>query len=42
MQLYKDFNHFSLTPSSDNIVLQEMLVKDDCTSVILLRFVSQL
>lgn len=48
MQLYKDFiiNHFSLTPNSDNIVLQEMLVKDDyyiwvyCTSVILLRFVS--
>ena len=29
MQLYKDFNHFSLTPSSNNIVLQEMLVKDD-------------
>ena len=46
MQLYKDFNHFSLTPSSDNIVLQEMLVKDDyyiwvyCTCVILLCFVS--
>ena len=46
MQLYKDFNHFSLTPSSNNIVLQEMLIKDEyyiwvyCTSVILLRFVS--
>ena len=46
MQLYKNFNHFSLTPSSNNIVLQEMLVKDDyyiwvyCTSVILLRFVN--
>ena len=46
MQLYKNFNHFSLTPSSNNIVLQEMLIKDEyyiwvyCTSVILLRFVS--
>jgi hypothetical protein len=31
MNLYKDFiiNNFSFTPSSDNIVLQEMLVKDD-------------
>jgi hypothetical protein len=44
MQLYKDFNH--LSPSSDDIVQQEMLVKDEyyiweqCTSVILLRFVS--
>jgi|688.fasta_scaffold108792_3 hypothetical protein len=31
INLYKDFiiNHFSVSPGSDNIVLQEMLVKDD-------------
>ena len=46
MQLYKDFNRCLLTPNLDNIVPQEMLVKDEyyiweyCTSVILLRFVS--
>ena len=46
MQLYKDFNRCLLTPNLDNIVSQEMLVKDEyyiweyCTSVILLRFVS--
>lgn len=44
--LYKDFMNHLLFPSSDNIVLQEMLVKDDYyiwvygTCVILLRFVS--
>ena len=45
MQLYKDFSHV-WSPSSVNIVPQEMLVKDEyyiweqCTSVMLLRFVS--
>ena len=46
MNLYKDFINHLLSPSSDNIVLQEMLIKNEyyiwvyCTSVILLRFVS--
>jgi hypothetical protein len=46
MQLYKDFSHlWSPLASSDNIVPQEMLVKDEHyiweqNSVILLRFVS--
>ncbi len=46
MQLYKDFNSRLLSPSKQNIVPQEMLIKGEyyiweyCTCVILLRFVS--
>ena len=46
MHLYKDFNRCLLTPNLDNIVPQEMLVKDEyyiweqSTCVILLLFVS--